>query len=244
MKALFRISTDLISLDWRSVSTKQPAILATSLSVLGRFKITPRSAKTRLLGDTWKAFPEQISNQPNIELGPALFEETDYQVYLRAKNLGDTVELQHRDPLMRRRLSSQEQESVLHGVLNFRGQIGRSAFTVLVNGKPEVDFEVEVFPTKVDYESDYKQILADIQEILTGLAYEYLRSTFHLGQAVSTSKPSRLEWVILLRHIVEDLDKAVRHIVQQPQRRLVRRPRTVRLERLKRVDAAVRAQVR
>ena len=102
MKALFRISTDLISLDWRSVSTNQPAILATSLPVLGRFKITPRSAKTRLLSDTWKAFPEQISNQPNIELGPALFEETDYQVYLRAKNLGDTVELQHRDPAVHR----------------------------------------------------------------------------------------------------------------------------------------------
>lgn len=244
MKDLFRISTDSFSLDWRSVSTKQPAILATQSAVCGRFKITPRSASIKLLQDTWKALPAQIVDKPEVEIGPALFEETDYQVYLRAKRPGDTIELRHRDPLMRRRLASQESGSVLHGVLNFRGQIGRSSFTVLVNDKPEVDFEVEVFPSKVDYESDYKQILADIQEILTGLAYEYLRATFQLGQAVSSSKPSRLEWMILLLHIVEDLDRAVRHIIQQPQRQLVRRPRTTRIERIKRVDVAVRRQVR
>lgn len=244
MKELFRITTDLVSLHWQSVGVKQPAVLATSSPILGRFKITPRSAETRLLDDTWKALPEQVADQPDVEIGPALFEESDYQIYLRAKNRGDTVELHHRDPLMRRRLAIQERGRVLHGVLNFRGQIGRSVFTVIVNGRPEFDFEVEVFPTKVDYESDYKQILADIQEILTGLAYEYLRSTFQLGKTVSASKPSRLEWLILLGNIVEDLDKAVRHIVQQPQRRLVRRPRSVRIERIKRVDAAVRSQVR
>ncbi|MHB8899786.1 MAG: DUF2357 domain-containing protein, partial [Thermoguttaceae bacterium] len=185
-----------------------------------------------------------MADNSDVEIGPALFEETDYQIYLRAKRVGDTVELQHRDPLIRRRLASQEQGRVLHGVVNFRGQIGRSIFTVFVNGYPEVDFEVEVFPTKVDYESDYKQLLADVQEILAGLAYEYLRATFQLGQAVSASKPSRLEWLVLLRHIVEDMDVAVRHIVQRPCRQLVRRPRTTRVERIKRVDAVVRGQVR
>jgi predicted component of viral defense system (DUF524 family) len=244
MKDLFRISTDRVLLDWRSVSANPPPILTTGRPVFGRFKVTPRSPQTRLLEDTWKSEPEQVADLPNVDIGPALFEETEYQIYLRAKEDGDHVELQHRDPLIRRRLAHQEDQRVLHGVVNFRGQIGRSAFTVLVNGRPEVDFEVEIFPTKVDYESDYKQILADIQEILTGLAYEYLRSTFHLGKAVVATKPTRLEWLILLRHIVDDLVKAVRHIAQQPQRRLVRRPRTVRIERLKRVDSAVRSQVR
>lgn len=244
MKALFRISTERVSLDWRSVTDNPPAILATRLPFYGTLKVTTRTGHASLLGDTWKSVPEQIEHLPDINIGPALFEETDYQLFMRAKNVGDTVDIQHRDPLLRRRLASEEGGSVLCGVLNFRGQIGRSEFTVLINGRPELDFEVEVFPTKVDYESDYKQILADIQEILTGLAYEYLRSTFQLGKAEADAKPTRLEWLILLRHIVEDLDKAVRHIAQQPQRRLVRRSRTVRIEQLKRIDAAVRSQVR
>ena len=244
MKDLFRISTDSFVLDWRSVSVKQPAVLSGQSEVCGRFAITPRSANITLLEDTRKAFPAQVANKPEVEIGPALFEETDYQVYLRAKKPGDRIDLRHRDPLMRRPLAWQENGSVLHGVLNFRGQIGRSFFTVLVNGKPVVDFEVEVFPTKVDYEADYKQILADIQEILTGLAYEYLRSTFQLGQAISSPKPTRLEWLILLVHIVEELDRAVGHIIQQPRRQLVRLARTSRVERIRRVDAAIRKQVR
>jgi predicted component of viral defense system (DUF524 family) len=243
MKDLFRISTDRVLLNWQSFSSDPPAILAAKTAVFGRLKVTPRSAERNSL-EIWRAEPQQVRDLPVVDIGPALFEETDYQLYLRAKKVGDRVELHHRDPLIRRRLSHQEDESLLHGVVNFRGQIGRSVFTVLVNGRAEVDLEVEVFPTKVDYESDYKQILADIQEVLTGLAYEYLRSTYQLGKAHSTSRPTRLEWLILLRQIVQQLDKAVRHITQQPVRQLVRRPRTVRIERLKRVDSAVRAQVR
>lgn len=243
MKDLFRISTDRVRLDWRSLGSQPPPILATRSPILGRFKITPRSPQIRLL-ETWKSEPLQISEIADVDIGPALFEETEYQLYLRAKQDGDRVDLQHRDPLIRRRLSHQERENVLHGVINFRGQVGRSVFTVLVNGTPEIDLEIEVFPTKVDYESDYKEMLADIQEILTGLAYEYLRSTYHLSKAVPASKPTRLEWLILLRQIVRQLDKAVRQIARHPQRKLVRQPRTVRLERLKRVDSAVRSQVR
>lgn len=243
MKDLFRISTDRVLLSWQNVSSSQPAVLAAKTPVFGRLKVTPRSAEIRSL-ETWRAEPYQVRGLPGVDIGPALFEQTDYQLYLRAKKDGDQVELQHRDPVIRRRLSHQEHESVLHGVVNFRGQIGRSVFTVLVNQRPEVDIEIEVFPTKVDYESDYKQILADVQEVLTGLAYEYLRSTYHLGKARPTSKPTRLEWLILLRQIVQQLDKAIRHIAQQPRRTLVRRQRTVRIERLKRIDSRVRAQVR
>ncbi|MFO0914390.1 MAG: DUF2357 domain-containing protein [Pirellulales bacterium] len=243
MKDLFRISTDRVLLNWQSIGSEPPAILTKKTPVFGRLKVTPRSSDKHSL-ETWRAEPSQVSDLSAVDIGPALFEQSDYQLYLRAKNKGDRVELHHRDPLIRRRLSHQEHESVLHGVVNFRGQVGRSVFTVLVNRRAEVDFEVEVFPTKVDYESDYRQILADVQEVLTGLAYEYLRSTYQLGKARPTTKPTRLEWLILLRQIVQQLDTAVRHITQQPLRRLVRRPRTVRIERLKRVDSAVRAQVR
>ena len=187
--------------------------------------------------------PAEVSTSLETELGPALFERTDYQIYLKGKS-GCKVDLVHRDPLFRKALSHQENKSVLHGVVNFRGQVGRSQFTILVDNSPVVDVEVEVFPTKMDYETDYKDIVGDIQEILASLAYEYLRSTYQLGKTSRAQRPSRLEWMLLLRNVVDDLEKAVTRVAHQPIRKLVREQRTSRFERIKRTDALVRSQIR
>ncbi|MFM8218703.1 MAG: hypothetical protein ACKOJF_07245, partial [Planctomycetaceae bacterium] len=83
-----------------------------------------------------------LGQDGECEIGPALFEEMEYQVYLKAIRPGDVVDLQHRDPLLRRRLCHEEAGGILHGVINFHGQIGRTTFTVLINGRPEVEFEL------------------------------------------------------------------------------------------------------
>jgi len=51
-------------------------------------------------------------------------------------------------------LHAEEDGQVLHGLVNFRGHIGRSTFTLTLDGVEEVAFEVEVFPSKLDYQSD------------------------------------------------------------------------------------------
>ncbi len=105
-------------------------------------------------------------------------------------------------------------------------------------------FEVEVFPTKVDYETDYQDIMADVQSILTSLAYEYLRSTYQMGKSNPSARPSRLEWLVLIEHILKDLEKALNYIAQRPSRGLVRREQTARVERIRKIDSRVRSQVR
>ncbi|MFM8286386.1 MAG: DUF2357 domain-containing protein, partial [Planctomycetaceae bacterium] len=192
----------------------------------------------------WKDAPSVLTEDRECEIGPALFEEMEYQVYLKATRPGDVVDLQHRDPLLRRRLCHEEAGGILHGVINFHGQVGRTTFTVLINGRPEVEFELEVFPTKLDYKTDFRQILAEVQEVSSGLAYEYLRSTWHRARTDSATRPTRLEWLILLRQIVDRLVLATRQISHQPQRQLRRQPRPVRVGQLRRVDAVARNQLR
>jgi hypothetical protein len=156
----------------------------------------------------------------------------------------DKIEIRHRDPLIEQSLSIQDEGQITHGVINFRNQVGRSLFSVWVNGQRQLDFEVEVFPTKVDYESDYEEILADVQSILTSLAYEYLRSTYQLGKASPGAKPSRLEWLVLVEHILDELEQSLKYIAQRPIRGLVRVEQTARAERIRRIDSRVRSQIR
>ncbi len=242
MEKLFRIATDQFTLDWNQVGKRPPAVLPNAATVTGHFKVSSLDRNNRLSENCWKSLPSQLETNFEVEAGPALFEQMEYQLYLRGKNC--TVDIQHRDPLIRRRLAQQENETVLHGAINFQGQIGRSRFTVLVNGHPAAEFEVEVFPTKIDYQTDYAEIVADIQRILTSLAYEYLRSTYQFGKSSKSEKPTRLEWLILLRQIVDDLEKSIRQIANQPKRQLVREPRTSRIENIRHIDSSIRSQVR
>lgn len=245
MKELFRINTSLFSLVWERVAKNDPPVLAQRTEVRGRLVLTPRSNSLVFQGDNWRSdVPKGISTDPTVEVGPAFYEQTDYQIYLKAHHPTDEVSIQHRDPQITQRLSTRENKRVEYGVINFQGQIGRSLFTVEINGKPQLDFELEVFPTKIDYETDYQEILSQVQEILTSLAYEFLRSTHQLGKLDMNRRPSRLEWLVLLEHILGELEKSVRYIAQQPRRSLVLNLRFNRIERIRRTDSSLRAQVR
>ena len=197
MKELFRINTSLFSLVWERVAKNDPPVLAQRTEVRGRLVLTPRSNSLVFKDDNWRSdVPKGISTDPTVEVGPAFYEQTDYQIYLKAHHPTDEVSIQHRDPQITQRLSTRENKRVEYGVINFQGQIGRSLFTVEINGKPQLDFELEVFPTKIDYETDYQEILSQVQEILTSLAYEFLRSTHQLGKLDMNRRPSRLEWLV------------------------------------------------
>ena len=57
-------------------------------------------------------------------------------------------------------------------------------------------FQVDVFPSKLDYANDYEEILASIQDMMTVLPWKYLRSTYQMG---TTTLYHRLilEWFVL-----------------------------------------------
>jgi hypothetical protein len=233
---LFEIQTDRSRLAW---SPRGSA----SHTTIGRLAF--RSLRTGLVFRSCRraGLDELVSRDPAQQMGPALREETDYQVFVQGEG-GRRVELTHRDPNITHDLHAEDGGRIFHGTVNFRSQVGNSEFVLKVDGEPELTIEVEVFPTKLDYKSDYQQLLADVQGILVGLALEYLRATHHKGQQVRTPAPSDLEWVLLLRHVVDELEKGLRHAAFRPVRGLVRKAQTVRVERVKRVDSYIRSEIR
>jgi predicted component of viral defense system (DUF524 family) len=244
MTTLFIIETDRVVLTWKKARRGDPVPISMLKPPPGRLEVRPRRDGLQFGQETWRdGVPEAVAHDPEELTGPRIYEQTDYKIFLQSKSEA-AVSIAHRDPLAYRDLSAENCGRVVHGYVNFGSEVGRSIFSILVDNQAEFDFEIEVFPTKIDYRSDYKQLLAEVQEILTGLALEYLQSTFQFGFRVEVPQPSHIEWLTLLRHVADDLERALQQIARRPVRELTREPTTVRAEQIKGVDSSVRSAVR
>ena len=240
MRELFCLRTSRVAVHWSGPVGKG---MGGEAGAEGTLRVRPRRAGLVLEEGTHRmGIPPEAASDLALEAGPPLFEETSYDVFLRGVD-GADVSLRHRDPLMADAVVARSDPSILHGSVNFRSQIGESRFSIFVDGEPELDFTVEVFPSKMAYREDFHEMLARVQDLATGLALEYLQSTYHLGVTTGSGESSRLEWVALLRHLLDELEKALRHVAARPTRGLIRRARMVRAEQLRRSDHALRKAV-
>jgi uncharacterized protein len=236
---IFRIETAQTQLSW---STRVPTQLdLESKGPVGRLAISLSEQATDIKISR-PGLPSEAANNVSVEIGPRLYEETSYDLLLRSTD-NQKIELRHRDPIITHGLHASTDGHIVHGSINFKSQIGRSRFSVYVNKRLEYEFEVEVFPSKLDYAVDYYAILADVQDILAALVLEYLRSTFKTGLTLSAEIPSRLAWILLLRHVVDDLERGLRYVERHPHHGLVRERMSTRVEKLRRPDATIAKMV-
>ena len=238
MRELLRLETDRALLILRDAGGELPAAIPAGTPA-GRVVISPRRPGL----DSVDAVVEGMATRSEVA-ALRLYEQREYSVYARANGAARTVAIAHRDPIVRLALGSEDGGHSAFGRVNFGSQIGHTTFTLIADGEPELDVELEVFPTKLDYASDYEQLFADVQRITTDLALAYLRATFHRGKRVPAPEPSELEWLVVLRGVVDDLERALRFLAARPVRGLTREPRLVPASRIRRVDAALRTAVR
>ena len=71
-----------------------------------------------------------------------------------------------------------------------------------------------------------------------------MRATFQLGLGYRVPQPTHVEWLSLLRHVMDELERALRYIAARPVRGLNREPVMARVEKVKRVDSSIRSVLR
>lgn len=238
---LFAIETDDIELVWRAPAPQKERVAGIG-EYSGILEITQRRHGIELR--TIRFIGTQGFEDSGLTLkdGPALHEQTNYSIFIQSKS-DKPVSLTHANPNVCKSLVREQKHRLMFGTINFGSDVGLSKFTVNVDDKPEFDFVVEVFPTKLDYKSDYEQLVAEMQEYVAGLIYEYLRSTFRLSAPVLEKQTSSVEWLLLLKSVVDDLEKATSYIANRPTRDLVSDSHTTRIEKVKKLDSTLRKSI-
>lgn len=144
----------------------------------------------------------------NIEL-IYLKEYTNYELII--ESLGDEkIEFHHVDLNIKDKITPAGRRGNLHtGIINFKGNIGKSDLVIKLNDKEYMTIEVEVFPSKLDYEEDYKQLLDDINAEVYNLTFGFLSSTYLNMGITARSGNSLTEFYSILTYIKDKLLKSI-----------------------------------
>ena len=67
---------------------------------------------------------------------------------------------------------------ILSGVINFGNEIGFSDLVIQIDGVNYMRLVIEVFPTKIDYQNDYKQIVEDVTKEVYNVVFDFLRAVW------------------------------------------------------------------
>lgn len=154
---------------------------------------------------------------------PAVFfEQTDYSVWVDFKKKVSGVSFDSPRKDVNDYFTWKEGKQVLAGFLNYQNEVGRADMPIVytLDGKQKrFVFSYDVISAKLDYHSDWKKILEDIEAEYRMLSLDYLRRTYH-----SIKEEQGESYDIIWWNIFEGLQAqfigACHNIIDRPRHRL------------------------
>lgn len=167
---------------------------------------------------------------------PCFFEQTNYEFVLERKDgCQKKLAVDHLNKNIRDAITPVGKgERLLTGILNFQDEVGFSRFEVLGEGEVLSFFEIEVFPSKLDYQKDYLQLLQDVNEEVYNLAYDFLMKTSLYAALGNEKQPTHAEFYAIFSAIQKRLVQALERVMQRPHHKIVPVNRVTHPARVKR----------
>ncbi|HHV95639.1 MAG TPA: DUF2357 domain-containing protein [Clostridiaceae bacterium] len=152
----------------------------------------------------------------NLNLIPLFYEQQNYQIII--ENNGDfDLSFWHDNINIRERVNYVgKNKRTMTGLLNFGNEIGLSDMSVLVDGSVYLKITIEIFPSKLDYKTDYYNILKDISDEIYNLAFDFLRRTYLLSGIRDNVGSSLTEFFSIINIIFNKLKSAVEMVIKNP----------------------------
>ena len=160
------------------------------------------------------------------------FENTDYPLHARSNRNG--VKLLSLTIGKERNEHVSAEDEIIFGSINYKNQVGRTDIKVLYEkeGKEEcLAFTTEVLSYKMDYRTDMRNVIKDIEEEFAMLSYSFLKETY-LTFRSSDKESTDLIWWQIFRECFDKITGATRLIINNPKRRLQTSVRYERAERM------------
>ena len=186
------------------------------------------------------SFDGKVVAGNDIREDAVFFENTEYPLIVRGKNKElSEISLAINDHL---RSGDDSRSTVisnggeLYGSLNFHNQVGMTdlcfCYKVKGDNRPrQLKLMTEVLSYKLDYRSDLKTIISDIENEYAMLCSSFLKDTY-LSMRRGSGESNPLVWWQIFKSCYHDIIDAARLIIDRPKRRLRSVPKYERAERM------------
>jgi len=167
---------------------------------------------------------------------PLIFENKDYFVGItfRTKSAIKSPYIYSKLKEVEEKFFYREELGFLAGTINFGNDLGKSNLILRYskdNSIQEINFEFEVFPTKLNYRSDYEKIVSDIEKEYPYLVLDFLKKTytsFKTGNSPNTD----LIWWQVFGGLYKDFIQSSKFILNKPHSRIIRQTKYVKADRI------------
>lgn len=185
------------------------------------------------------SFNGYLKEGTDIRHEAVFFENTDYPLIVRGKDKElDYIKLIINDhEISSRKSSIISNDGELYGSLNFGNQVGITdlTFEYKVKGQNFIKklwFTTEVLSYKLDYRSDMKTIISDIEHEYALLSASFLKDTYLSIRSNPNCGSNPLIWWQIFKSCYREIIESARQIIDRPKRRLKIVPKYERVERM------------
>lgn len=179
-----------------------------------------------------------IAQLINYKTIPLFFEHQNYEFII--ENKGDfDIFFWHENRLIREKVGIVgRSKKTLAGVVNFGSEIGFSEFKIYADGESFLEVCIEVFPSKIDYSSDYIAILNDVNSEIYNLAFDFLKKTYLWSNIKENVGDSLTEFFSIIDIIFDKFKAATDTVLKTPHHILQHENQVVPFHKLKKTNAA------
>lgn len=173
-----------------------------------------------------------VQEDGTTEWDAFFFENTDYPLHVKAYN--ESIKLLRLTIGKEQSEHVSAEDAIIFGSINYKNQVGRTDIKVLYEreGKEEtLSFTTEVLSCKMDYRTDLRNVIRDIEEEFAMLSYSFLKETY-LTFRTADKDATDLIWWQIFRSCFDKITEASRLIINYPKRRLQTSVRYERAERM------------
>ena len=164
------------------------------------------------------------------------FENTQYPVLIQGEKGVSEMSLMFSNVTKDAQLSSDG--NLLFGAVGFGNQVGKTDINLNYKKDGRVKslrFTTEVLSYKMDYRTDMKWIIRDIEQEYSMLSFAFMRETY-INFRTRSGESSDLIWWQIFQSCFNEITKACRQIINSPRRKLHDRVSYERQERLRWVE--------
>lgn len=167
---------------------------------------------------------------------PIIFENKDYFLGITFKNkeLIQSPNIYSKLKEVEDKFYYREELGFLAGTINFGNDLGKSNLIIRYtkgHKLQEITFQFEVFPTKLDYRSDYEKIVSDIEKEYPYLVLDFLKKTYTSFKS-GNSPNTDLIWWQVFGGLYEEFIKSSKFIINKPHSRIISQVKFLKADRL------------